>query len=161
MPSPKTLVTKHEYTTISKARLIVPPFRSPYQARDAVSHERDVFYVSSLANFRVSDPKYGAVHKDVHCRHCAKDGAFGGYPAPSLGAYTVSLLCVVSTERCVTQVPYLTTIFTNFPGTVITLTIALPSIHSLIVGWASAIFSNSAFEVAADTIIRSRTFPFT
>ncbi|HUS90063.1 MAG TPA: hypothetical protein VMW91_12005, partial [Desulfosporosinus sp.] len=38
---PKTLVTKHEFSTISKAGLIVP--RTTYQARDAVSHERDVF----------------------------------------------------------------------------------------------------------------------
>ena len=57
------------------------------------------------SKLRVSDPRYGAANKDVSCRHCAKDGAFGGHPAPPLGAYTASLLCVVSTESCVTQVP--------------------------------------------------------
>ena len=30
------------------------------------------------------DPRHGAVHKDVHCRQCAKDGAFGGHPAPHI-----------------------------------------------------------------------------
>jgi len=33
-------------------------------------------------------------------------GAFGGNPVPSIRAYTVSLLCVVCTERCVTQGPH-------------------------------------------------------
>jgi len=61
-------------------------------------------YVSRIANFRVSDPRYGAANKDVSCRHSAMDGAYVGNPAPTLGAYTVSLLCVVCAERCVTQV---------------------------------------------------------
>jgi len=81
-----------------------PVFRSTFQARDAVSHERDVFYVSSSANFRVSDPRYGAANMDVSCRHSAKDGAYVGHPASQRKSYTVSLLCVVSTERCVSQV---------------------------------------------------------
>ena len=37
-------------------------------------------YVSRLAN-SVKATKLGTVHKDVRCRHCAKDGAFGGHPA--------------------------------------------------------------------------------
>ena len=134
---PKTLVTKHEYSTISKAGLNVPrsPFPDPSPGRSVTQARR--LYVSSLANFRVSDPRYGAVHKDVHCRHCAKDGAFGGHPAPPLRAYTVSLLCVVSIERCVTQVPHpasLTTKLTSLPTTVITFTIVFPSVHSNTLG---------------------------
>ena len=69
---------------IAMAGLYVPnPGRSVTRARR--------LYVSRLANFRVSDPRYGAAHKDVR----AMDGAYGGHPAPTLGAYTVSLLCVV------------------------------------------------------------------
>ena len=100
---------------LHKAGLNVPRSKPGTQC-----HTARRLYVSSLANFRVSDPKYGVAHKDVRYRQCAKDGAFGGNPAPTLGAYTVSLLlrrkyracvtqvplCVVSTERCVTQVPY-------------------------------------------------------
>jgi hypothetical protein len=98
---------QNEFSTISKADLNVqkPTFPSnvPSPGRSVTRARR--LYVSRLANFRVSDPKYGAANKDVSCRHCAKDGAFGGNPAPPLGAYTVSLLCVVCAERCVTQVP--------------------------------------------------------
>lgn len=39
-----------------------------FQARDAVRHERDIYYVSSIANFRVSDPKFGVEHRDVRSR---------------------------------------------------------------------------------------------
>ena len=42
-----------------------------------------------VSKLRVSDPIYGAEHKDVHCRHCAKDGAFGGHPAPNV----INLIC--------------------------------------------------------------------
>ena len=82
-------------------------------------------YVSSLANFRVSDPKHGASPK-VPSRHPWLQGHssilgqrmgdaaiapwtahMAGTPLPRERAYTVSLLCVVSTERCVIQVPYL------------------------------------------------------
>ena len=79
------------------------PFPVPSPGR-SVTRARGL-YESSLANFRVSDPRHGAAHKDVRCRHSAMDGAYGGHPAPPLGAYTVSLLCVVSAEGCVTQVP--------------------------------------------------------
>ena len=41
-------------------------------------------YVLVYAFERPDGAKYGAVNKDVNCRHCAKDGAFGGYPAPLL-----------------------------------------------------------------------------
>jgi len=34
------------------------------------------------SKLRVSDTKHGVAHKDVRYRHCAKDGAFGGHPAP-------------------------------------------------------------------------------
>jgi len=76
-------------------------FRVPSPGRSVTRARR--LYVSRIANFRVSDPRYGAAHKDVRCRHSAKDGVYGGDLAPLLGAYTVSLLCVVGTERCVTQ----------------------------------------------------------
>jgi len=82
---------------------LLSSFPVPSPGRSVTRARR--LYVSRIANFRVSDPRYGAAHKDVRCRHSAKDGAYGGYPVPPLGAYTVSLLCVVCTERCVTQVP--------------------------------------------------------
>ena len=39
-------------------------------------------FVSRISKLHVSDPIHGAAHRDVRCRHCAKDGAFGGHPAP-------------------------------------------------------------------------------
>jgi len=69
------------------------PFSVPSQGRSVTRARR--LYVSRLANFRVSDPRHGAAHRDVRCRHCAMDGAFGGHHVPPLGAYMVSLLCVV------------------------------------------------------------------
>ncbi|HBP63503.1 MAG TPA: hypothetical protein DD730_04355 [Desulfosporosinus sp.] len=46
------------------------PFHVPSPRRSVTLARR--LYVSSPANFRVSDPRYGAAHKDVRCRHCAK-----------------------------------------------------------------------------------------
>ena len=43
-----------------------PSFPVPSPGRSVTQARR--LYVSSLANFRVSDPIYGAAHKDVHCR---------------------------------------------------------------------------------------------
>ncbi len=60
-------------------------------------------------------------------RPLAKDGAFGGNPAPQTEAYTVSVLCVVGTEgcvafalrrkteRCITQVPQVWRSFPDVP----------------------------------------------
>ncbi|HUX47361.1 MAG TPA: hypothetical protein VMV58_05050, partial [Desulfosporosinus sp.] len=47
------------------------------------------------SKLRVSDPKYGAAHKDVRCRHSAKDGAYGGNPAPQRQELT-RLVCSAS-----------------------------------------------------------------
>jgi hypothetical protein len=47
------------------------------------------------SKLRESDPKHGANHKDVSCRHCAKDGAFGGHPAPQRQELT-RLVCSAS-----------------------------------------------------------------
>ena len=93
----------------------VPSYLVPSPGRSVT--QREVF-TRALANFRVSDPRYGAANKDVSCRHSAMDGAYVGNPAPPLGAYTVSLLCVVGTERCVTQVPYILNVW--FPIRLIT-----------------------------------------
>ena len=58
-------------------------------------------YVSRLANFRVSDPRYGAEHRTCEAANRAKDGESGGNPGPPLGAYTVSLLlCRKHRARC-------------------------------------------------------------
>ena len=49
---------------------------------------RDLCYTSTTSlrkqnsKFRVSDPSYGAVHKDVHCSPCDRDVALDGHPAP-------------------------------------------------------------------------------
>ena len=96
-PNSPFSVLRSSFFVLRSSFFVPSPGRSVTRARR--------LYVSRKANFRVSDPRYGAAHKDVRCRHCAKDGAFGGHPVPPLGAYTVSLLCVVGTERCVTQVP--------------------------------------------------------
>ncbi len=95
------LQSKTKHPTFRVSRLT---FSVPSQGRSVTQARR--LYESRLANFRVSDPRYGVANKDVSYRHCAKDGAFGGHPAPSLRTYTVSLVCVVSTERGVTQVPF-------------------------------------------------------
>ena len=82
---------KHAYSTTYKARLNGPrsTVHAPSPGRSVTLARR--LYVSSLANFRVSDPRYGVANTDVSYRHCAKDGAFGGHLALSLRAYTVSL----------------------------------------------------------------------
>ena len=78
------LQSKTKRPTFPRLTFFVPgPGRSVTLARR--------LYVSSLANFRVSDPRYGVANKDVSYRHCAKDGAFGGHPTLSLRAYTVNL----------------------------------------------------------------------
>ena len=87
---------------ISEAKLIA---LRPRSQPGTQCHTARRLYVSRIANFRVSYPRYGAANKDVSCRHCAKDGAFGGNPVPQKRAYTVSLLCVVGAERGVTLVP--------------------------------------------------------
>ncbi len=63
--------------TISKAVLIVPTYQPRMQVENPPSYSlspgRSVtqarrLYVSSLANFRVSDPRYGVANKDVSYR---------------------------------------------------------------------------------------------
>jgi hypothetical protein len=74
------------------------PGRSVTQARG--------LYVSRIANFRGSDPRYGAEHRTCEAAIAPRTALMAGTPLPRARAYTVSLLCVVSTERCVTQVPH-------------------------------------------------------
>jgi len=74
-PRHQTRTLNYLQSRTKRSRFVPSPGRSVTRARG--------LYVSRLANsVKATDPKYGAVHKDVHCRHCAKDGAFGGYPAP-------------------------------------------------------------------------------
>ena len=47
------------------------------------------------SKLHVSDPQHGATHKDVSRRQCAKDGAFGGHPAPKRQELT-RLVCSAS-----------------------------------------------------------------
>ena len=91
--------TKHPTFRVSRLTFSVPsPGRSVTQARR--------LYESRLANFRVSDPRYGVANKDVSYRQpsqgplppslapvtlgrpCPADGESGGHPVPSLRAYT-------------------------------------------------------------------------
>ena len=58
------------------------PKRSPVPSPGrSVTQERRLLR-KQISKLRVNDPKHGATHKDVSCRQCAKDGAFGGHPAP-------------------------------------------------------------------------------
>ena len=109
--------TRHQTRTLnhlqSSANRSNRPKRSKWSYRPKPGTQGDTSVTSlrkQKSKLPCKRPQIRGSAQDVRCRHCAKDGAFGGYPAPPLGAYTVSLLCVVSTERCVTQVPY----FPNF-----------------------------------------------
>ena len=79
----------------------------------SATHARRL-YVSRIANFRVSDPKYGVAHKDVRYRQPSQGWRVWREPHPTLGDYTASLLCVVGTERCVAQVPLYESRLANF-----------------------------------------------
>ena len=48
-----------------------------------------------ISKLSVSDPRYRAANKDVSCRHCAMDGAFGGHPVPQRQEFT-RLVCSAS-----------------------------------------------------------------
>ena len=132
---------------LQSSSITVPSSSVPSPGRSVTQARR--LYVSSLANFRVSDPKYGAEHRSLLAilgyRDTRPSLASGrakptteprslpailgssdtrpsmvvGWricrePRSHLGAYTVSLLCVVSTERCVTQVPHTSRPITRF-----------------------------------------------
>lgn len=56
---------------------------------------------------------------------------------------------------------YLATIFTSFPGTTITFTMARPAVASRTFALARAACSISSLVACFETVRRSRTFPFT
>ena len=78
-----------------------PPLTCTHTVRSLPSPGRSVIqkqglYINRISKLRESDPIYGAAHKDVCCRHCAKDGAFGGHPVPQKQELT-RLVCFL---RC-------------------------------------------------------------
>ena len=77
------------------------PFPSPGRS---VTRARRL-YVSRLANSVKATPNAGQCTRMCTAASEPRMAHLAGTPLPRAGAYTVSLLCVVSTERCVTQVP--------------------------------------------------------
>jgi len=63
------------------------------KTRDAVPHEHNVFfYVSRIANFRSSDPRYGAVLQDqslkAHMKCAFSLASFPSFPRPRTQCHT-------------------------------------------------------------------------